>query len=82
MHIIECTVNKSFTDVCKFPLAKLYGIHKIEILLEGLKLTTTIIVKGLLSWFWSKVVAKDIVATLLHQTGLLVNIARKESCIS
>ena len=77
MHITESTVNKSFTDSCKFPLAQLCGVHELKVLPDGLELTTTIIVKGLLAWFWARVVARGIVASLPHQTDLLVKVARE-----
>lgn len=44
---------------------------------QGLKLTTTIKVEGPLSWIWRKIVAEEIVATLPHQTDMLIKLARE-----
>lgn len=79
MKIIECTPNQSFTDYTKFLLAGLYGTHQMEKTDKGLKLTTTIKVVGPLSWVWRKIVADEIVATLPHQTKMLIQLARESS---
>ncbi len=62
--IVEATENKSFTDFTKFPLAKMYGEHTFEETPNGLKLTTTMKVEGLLGFVWRKIVAQKIVDTL------------------
>ena len=59
--IVEAIENKNFTDFTKFPLAKMYGEHTFEETSEGLKLTTTMKVKGILSFLWIKIVAQKIV---------------------
>lgn len=64
IKLIETTPNKSFTDFTKFPLAKMYGTHLFEETQEGLKITTTMKVEGLLSFLWIKLVAKGIVDAL------------------
>jgi hypothetical protein len=77
MTITEATPNKSFTDCFKLPLARLYGVHEIEEIREGVRLTTTMIVKGPLYWLWQKLLAEKIVATLPNQTDLLIEAAKK-----
>ena len=62
--IVEATPNKSFTDFTKFPLAKMYGQHTFEDTAEGLKITTTMKVEGILGFLWRKIVAQKIVAAL------------------
>jgi hypothetical protein len=79
MKIIECIPNQSFTDYTKFLLAGLYGTHHMEKTDNGLKLTTTIKVVGPLSWVWRKIVAEEIVATLPHQTDMLIKLAQQSS---
>jgi hypothetical protein len=59
--IVEATENKSFTDFTKFPLAKMYGEHTFEETPNGLKLTTTMKVAGVLGFVWRKIVAQKIV---------------------
>ena len=53
--------NKMFRDLTKFPLAEMRGEHTFEETPEGLKITTTMTMKGLLSFLWIKIVAQDIV---------------------
>ncbi|MBS0289850.1 MAG: polyketide cyclase [Proteobacteria bacterium] len=77
MKIVECTPNQSFTDYTKFLLAELYGTHHMEKTDQGLKLTTSIKVVGPLSWVWRKIVAEEILATLPHQTDMLIKLARE-----
>jgi hypothetical protein len=76
MHIIEATKNKSFADCFKMLFTQLCGIHTIKESPKGLILTTTITVKGPLRWILQKLVAEKIVATLPHQTELLLKAAR------
>jgi hypothetical protein len=64
IEIAEATANKSFTDLTKFPLAKMYGEHTFEETASGLKLTTTMKVQGLLGFVWRKIVAQKIVDDL------------------
>ncbi|MDB5255473.1 MAG: polyketide cyclase, partial [Chitinophagaceae bacterium] len=64
IELIEATENKSFTDFTKFPLAKMYGKHTFEETPEGLKITTTMSVEGILSFLWIKLVAQGIVDAL------------------
>jgi hypothetical protein len=59
--IVEAVENQKFTDLTKFPLAKMYGEHTFEDTSNGLKLTTTMKVKGLLGFIWVKIVAQKIV---------------------
>jgi len=76
--ITECTPNRSFTDTCKLPLARLEGIHEVVPVKDGVKITTTIIIKGPLRWLWQKLIGEQIVASLPHQTEMLVKLAKHE----
>lgn len=78
LEITECIPNEKFTDTYYFPLARLDGIHEVKKTSEGLSITTTIKVTGLLQWLWSRLVAKKIVATLPHQTDLLIQLAGQQ----
>ena len=64
VELLETKENLMFLDVTKFPLAKMYDEHTFEETPEGLKITNTITVKGLLGFFWRKVVAQKIVDNL------------------
>jgi hypothetical protein len=64
IQLVETTPNKSFTDFTKFPLANMYGQHTFEETAEGLKVTTTMSIKGPLAFFWRRIVAQGIVDNL------------------
>jgi hypothetical protein len=59
--IAEAVENHTFTDMTVFPLAKMYGEHVFEDTAKGLKISTTMKVKGILSFLWVKIVAQKIV---------------------
>lgn len=60
IELIETTKNKGFTDYTKFPLAKMYGKHEFTETADGLKITTTMSVEGVLGFLWRKLVAQGI----------------------
>ncbi len=62
VELLETIKNKKFVDVTKFPLAKMYDEHLFEETPQGLKITNTISVKGILAFLWIKLVAQNIVA--------------------
>lgn len=60
IELLETIENKKFTDFTKFPLAKMTGTHTFEETQDGLKVTTTLTVKGILTFLWVKIVAQNI----------------------
>jgi hypothetical protein len=64
IELVEAVKNRKFTDLTRFPLAKMYGEHTFEETPEGLKITTTMKVVGPLGFLWVKLVASDIVSHL------------------
>ncbi len=64
IKIIEIIPFQKFTDLTLFPLTKMYGEHFYEETENGLKITVTMTVTGLLSGLWIKLVARDIVKSL------------------
>ncbi len=64
IELIETIENQKFTDFTRFPLAQMYGDHTFEDTTEGLKITTTMTVKGVLGFLWRKIVAQGIVDSL------------------
>lgn len=77
IELMEATPNRSFTDFTKFPLAKMYGTHLFEETSEGLKMTTTMKVEGLLSFLWVKLVAQGIVDALPVEMEAQIKYASK-----
>lgn len=66
IELVETVKNYRFTDLTRFPLAKMYGDHLFEESPEGLKLTITMTVTGILGFLWVKLVAGKI-ADSMHR---------------
>ena len=45
--------HRSFTDLTRFPLARMYDIHELEETPEGLTIRNSVRVEGPLSWLWA-----------------------------
>lgn len=75
IEIIDAIPNKSFTDCTKFFLAKMYGTHRIEECTDGLTLTVSVKVTGLLGYVWRKLVAEQIAQGIPEQTQKLIKLA-------
>lgn len=77
IKLIEVIPFLKFTDLTSFPLAKMYGEHIYEETEDGLKITITMTVKGLLSKLWIKLVANDIVKHLPADIANQIKNAKK-----
>lgn len=77
IKLIEVIPFKKFTDLTSFPLAKIYGEHIYEETENGLKITITMTVTGLLSKLWIKLVANDIVQHLPEDIANQIKNAKK-----
>lgn len=64
VQLLETVENNRFLDVTKFPLARMYDDHLFVETANGLEITNTITVKGLLGFLWVKLVAKKIADAL------------------
>lgn len=76
IELVETTPNQSFTDLTRFPLAKMWGSHTFEETPQGLKITVTMSVKGLLSFLWVKLVAQGIVDGLPNDINNQIKAAK------
>jgi hypothetical protein len=73
--ITECTYLKSFTDQSKLPLAILEFTHEMQEK-DGLCwITVRIIFRGLLGWFFAKVMGKNLAKGLEHQLKKMIALA-------
>lgn len=79
IKLLEVIENKKFTDLTVFPLAKMYGEHTYEDTSDGLKISVTMTVKGILSFLWVKLVAKGIVNHLPADIANQIENAKKIS---
>lgn len=74
--IVEAIENFNFTDLTRFPLAKMYGEHLLQETPEGLKITTTMKVKGPLGFLWKRLVAQKIVDSLPEDMEIQIQTAK------
>lgn len=77
VKLLETVENKSFLDVTKFPLAEMFDNHTFEETPQGLKITNTISVTGVLGFLWRKIVAQKIVDSLPNDMQTQIKSASK-----
>lgn len=73
IEIIQVEKNKKFTDLTRFPLAKMYGSHEFIIHGDELEIKTTMSIEGALAFLWRKLVAEDVAKGMAEQTDNLIN---------
>jgi len=76
IEIIRVEPNKIFTDLTKFPLARMYGSHEFIMHGDELEIKTTMSIEGFLSFFWRKLVAEGVANGMPEQTERLIAKAR------
>jgi len=75
--LTEMSEGESFTDCTAFTGAKMYDSHHVEAVKGGVRITSTLSVKGLLSWVWILLVARNVAKGIPDQTDALVRYLRK-----
>jgi hypothetical protein len=78
LMLTEVTTDKSFTDMTKFPLAKMYGIHEIVQENGKITLTATIKIDGVLSFLWKKLVAQKVADKMQDDINSLIELVKNE----
>ncbi len=74
--LTEIEEVKKFTDCTTFLGAKMYDTHIMEDTPEGLRLTSILVVTGLLKWLWIMLVAQNVANTVPKEMEALVKLAR------
>jgi len=77
VNLLEVTENNHCLETGNFPLAKMYYDHLIEETPNGLKITNTITMKGLLSFIWVQLVVKKIAAEMPVHVQQQIKVASK-----
>ena len=77
IELIETEKDRKFVDLTKFPGARMTGEHRFEESKEGLKITTTMRVTGMLGFLWRKIVAQEIVNSLPEETLRQIEAAQR-----
>lgn len=78
IELIEVNKEQSFTDCTHFFGAKMCDTHAMEETKDGLKLTNTMVVTGILKWFWIKLVCQHIADTIPDEMEALVQLAKSD----
>ena len=76
IEIIKVEPNRQFTDLTRFPGARMYGTHEFVIHDDELEIKTTMSIEGPLSFVWRKIVAEDVANGMMEQTDNLIEKAR------
>ena len=77
VKLLEVIENKHCLEFGEFPLAKMYYDHIIEETPDGLKITSTITMTGLLCLLWVQLVVKKIAATMASHVEEQIKVASK-----
>lgn len=77
VKLLEVVENKHCLEFGEFPLAKMYYDHILEETPNGLKITSTITMKGLLSFLWVQLVVKNIAASMPDHVQAQIKVASK-----
>jgi len=76
IEIIKVEPNRQFTDLMRFPGAKMYGSHEFVIHGDELEIKTTMSIEGPLFFVWRKIVAEDVANGMMEQTESLIEKAK------
>ncbi|MDH4273980.1 MAG: polyketide cyclase [Gammaproteobacteria bacterium] len=82
IEIIRVDHHQNFTDLTRFPFAKMYGAHELIEHGDALEIKTTMTVTGPLAFIWKTLVATDIVKGLPEQTDNLIAKVRNDKGIA
>ncbi len=76
IQILKVEPGQQFTDLTRFPGARMYGCH--EFITHGgeLEIRTTMSIEGFLSFLWRKIVAENIANGMAAQTEALIEKTR------
>ncbi len=72
LEIVEFVEKKKFTDLTRFPLARMYGAHEFLVTGNMTEIRTTMSIEGPLAFIWKAIVARNIVKDLPKQTSALI----------
>jgi hypothetical protein len=71
IRLSEVMPGSSFTDVTRFPLARMIDVHELQDTPQGLKLKNSIRMEGPLAWVWRKLVGENVAAGIPRQMEAL-----------
>ena len=75
--VLSIVVEKQlFITASSFPLGKIYHQHLFEETSDGLRISYTITVKGVLSFLWVKLIAQNLFNSISKDVVKQINIAK------
>ena len=77
IEVTQLISQEQFTDRCRFFGASMIDDHQLEETEEGIRITNTISVKGILSFLWVKLVASNVAKSVPAQTDALVDYVKQ-----
>ena len=72
IELIKIEYLKEFTDLTRFPGAKMFGSHQFIHHGDELEIKTTMSIEGPLSFLWRKIVAEGVANSVPQQTDNLI----------
>ena len=76
IEIVKAEFCREFTDLTRFPGARMYGCHEFITHDDELEIRTTMRIEGFLSFLWRKIVAEDVANNMAKQTEALIEKSR------
>lgn len=75
-EIVSVAPGQEFTDVTRFPGARMFDCHELIAHGDEVEIRTTIQVRGFLGFLWRKLVAENVANGMAAQTDALIEKAR------
>lgn len=76
IEIIKAESGRQFTDLTRFPGARMYGCHEFITHSDELEIRTSVSIEGYLSFLWRKIVAENVANGMAEQTEALIEKSR------
>lgn len=77
IELIKVEPGHQFTDLTRFPGARMFDSHEIIDHGDELEIRTTLSIEGFLSFLWRKIVAENVANGMAEQTEALIERVRK-----
>lgn len=72
LELTDVRDGESFTDLTRFPLARMYDAHDLKDTPVGVEISMRMWLEGPLSFLWRKLVAEDVAKGFKAQTDALI----------
>ncbi len=77
VELLDVRPTSYFKDVTRFPLAQMYDEHWYEDTPEGLKITSTLTMRGPLAFLWNKIVMQKMADHIAEDIANQISEAKK-----